>query len=75
MGARAEQDLLRTVPFQYVSGPSGSMAARDTLKHVVQHATHHHGRTNGMLHQTAAHRPDADICIVIEAHQPTPNAG
>lgn len=65
---RSEASLDDPLSFRYFSGAAGSLALRDALFHVVNHATYHRGQLASMLRAVGAEPPATDFTeFVVES--------
>jgi len=58
---RTEESLDVRLSFRYFRGAAGSLALRDALFHVANHATYHRGQLASMLRAVGAEPPATDF--------------
>lgn len=64
----SNEDLAKTVHFEFVGGGEGVMSREQIVLHVVNHATYHRGFVGDLMYQVPFSPPSNDLPVFIRDH-------
>jgi len=64
----SDEDLAKTVHFEFISGGEGILTCEQIVLHVVNHATYHRGFVGDMMYQVPFSPPSNDLPVFIRDH-------
>ncbi|NOV24015.1 damage-inducible protein DinB [Cupriavidus necator] len=64
----SNEDLTKTVHFEFVGGGVGVMTQEEIVLHLVNHATYHRGFVGDMMYQVPFTPPSNDLPVFIRDH-------